>query len=87
MAAGVLRVAVRLGIDVPGQLSVAGCDDIALAQQVYPTLTTIRQPLASMAERAAIALIEDSGRNQMEPGVEIVPSTIQIRDSTGPAPV
>jgi len=86
MAAGVLRVAVRLGIDVPGQLSVAGCDDISLAQQVFPTLTTIRQPLASMAEEAALALIEDGGRNQMEPGTEIVPSTIKIRESTGPAP-
>ena len=50
MAAGVLRVAQSRGIDVPGQLSVAGFDDIALAQQVFPALTTIKQPLEEMAE-------------------------------------
>ena len=57
MAAGVIRAAALLGVDVPGQLSVAGCDDISLARQLCPTLTTIRQPLSSMAERAAQVLI------------------------------
>ena len=42
----------RLGVAVPGELSVAGCDDITLAEQVFPSLTTIRQPLAEMAEAA-----------------------------------
>jgi LacI family transcriptional regulator len=55
MAAGVIRVADRLGIKVPQALSVAGCDDISLARQVYPALTTINQPLSAMAETAAIA--------------------------------
>jgi len=48
MAAGVIRAANHLGIDVPEQLSVAGFDDIALAQQVDPALTTVRQPLVEM---------------------------------------
>jgi LacI family transcriptional regulator len=86
MAAGVIRVADRLDIDVPGQLSIAGCDDISLAQQVYPAITTINQPLTEMAERAATILIE-SKRNKKElKGMEIVPATLTIRDSTGPAP-
>lgn len=86
MAVGVIRVADRLGIDVPGQLSVAGFDDIALAQQVYPALTTIRQPLATMAERAALALIRASRKESSLKGTEVVPATLQIRESTGPAP-
>jgi LacI family transcriptional regulator len=57
MAAGVIRVADRLGIEVPDELSVAGFDDIALARQIYPALTTINQPLSAMAEHAAVALI------------------------------
>ncbi len=88
MAAGVIRAADRMGIKVPKQLSVAGCDDSALAQQVYPALSTIRQPIAKMAELAALALIEKS-RNGREPenqGDRIVPSTLKIRDSTGPVP-
>lgn len=86
MAAGVIRVADRLGIDIPSQLSVAGCDDVALAQQVYPALTTLRQPLAAMAERAALALIDHSRGNSSLQGAEVFPATMQIRESTGPAP-
>jgi len=86
MAAGVLRAASLKGIAVPGQLSVAGCDDIALASQLCPTLTTIRQPLAAMAERAALALINDSHGSEQPRGAEVVAATMQIRESTGPAP-
>ena len=86
MAAGVIRVADRLGINVPGQLSVAGCDDVALAQQIYPALTTIRQPLAAMSERAALALIENSKGNSPLRGEDIFSGKIQIRESTGPVP-
>jgi LacI family transcriptional regulator len=41
MAVGAMRAASRLGIKVPAQLSVAGFDDIALARQISPTLTTV----------------------------------------------
>jgi LacI family transcriptional regulator len=86
MAAGVIRVADRLGIKIPDQLSIAGCDDIALAQQVYPALTTINQPLSSMAERAAFSLIESLRNKEPLKGTEIVPAALKIRESTGPAP-
>ncbi|MBT8132282.1 MAG: LacI family DNA-binding transcriptional regulator [Gammaproteobacteria bacterium] len=84
MAAGVIRAAHRLGINVPGELSVAGFDDIALARQVDPTLTSIRQPLVRMAERAVALLIDNSGGDKTENAC--IPATIQIRESTGPAP-
>jgi len=86
MAAGVIRAAILLGIEVPGRLSVAGCDDISLASQLCPALTTIRQPLSRMAERAARVLINQGGKGPMPAGSEIVPATITIRESTGPAP-
>lgn len=86
MAAGVIRVADRLGVKVPEELSVAGCDDIALARQVYPALTTINQPLAAMAERAAVALIASVQGKRPLLGTEIVPAALQVRESTGPAP-
>ena len=86
MAAGVIRAARLLGVEVPGQVSVAGCDDISLARQICPTLTTIRQPLSTMAERAAMILIGE-GQPEADSGdSEIVPATIQVRESTGPAP-
>jgi LacI family transcriptional regulator len=86
MAAGVIRAAALLGVAIPGRLSVAGCDDISLASQLCPTLTTIRQPLAAMAERAALALIHDSNKSEQLRGADVVPATIRIRESTGPAP-
>ena len=86
MAAGVIRVADRRGIRVPDELSVAGCDDIALARQVYPALTTINQPLSTMAEHAALALIHSIRNKQPLLGSEVVPAEIRIRESTGPAP-
>ena len=83
MAAATIHMAASLGIHVPGELSVAGFDDIALARQIYPKLTTIRQPLSAMAEQAATMLIE---RSSDAAATDIVPAVLQIRDSTGPAP-
>lgn len=84
MAVAALRVADRMGIDVPGQLSIAGFDDIALARQVFPRLTTIQQPLAEMAEEAAALLI--SKKNKGNSSGAVVSGKLQIRESTGPAP-
>lgn len=86
MAVGVIRVADRLGIKVPEQLSVAGCDDIALAQQIYPALTTINQPLAAMADEAVRLLIDSNRTQQTTQGQTLVSGTLRVRDSTGPAP-
>jgi len=86
MAAGVLRVAKRLGIVVPDELSIAGFDDIPLARQVEPALTTIRQPLVRMAERAARMLAASNGDATTDLVSDCVPATIKIRESTGPAP-
>lgn len=86
MAAGVVRVATRIGVNIPEALSVAGCDDISLAQQIFPALTTIRQPLRAMAEAAARALIDSARGKPHDPGIETIPGLIEVRESTGPAP-
>lgn len=86
MAVATMRVADSLGIGVPNQLSVAGFDDIALARQVFPSLTTIRQPLSKMSQRAAEALITGKHNGAAGADIEIVPASLVLRDSTGPAP-
>ncbi len=86
MAAGVMRVAAREGISIPNELSIAGCDDISLAQILFPSLTTIRQPLRSMTEAASRALIDESRGAPHDAGVERIPGTIEVRESTGPVP-
>ena len=86
MAVAAMGVALRMGLAVPGDISFAGFDDIALTRQVYPNLTTIRQPLSAMAERAAAILISGANRANNASITEIVPATLVIRESTGPAP-
>ena len=50
MAAAAISVAHRRGLDVPRDLSVVGFDDTPIATTVWPELTTVRQPIAAMAE-------------------------------------
>lgn len=86
MATGVGKVAHEMGITIPGELSIAGFDDIPLASQLYPTLTTIRQPTHDMAKLAAELLIRRL-RGESPEGIKtILKSELVIRDSTGPVP-
>jgi LacI family transcriptional regulator len=57
MAMGVLSAAHEMGIDVPGELSVGGFDDMPLARHAWPPLTTVRQPIAEVARRATHELV------------------------------
>ena len=52
MAIGVLSMLRARGVAVPGQMSVAGFDDVAVARDLAPGLTTVRLPMAEMGELA-----------------------------------
>lgn len=56
MAAAIVSVAHRKLLNIPGDLTVCGFDDTALATAIWPELTTIRQPIAEMA-RAGVELL------------------------------
>ncbi|CUS46781.1 Transcriptional regulator, LacI family [hydrothermal vent metagenome] len=74
-----------LGIDVPGALSVAGVDDSAIAQIVWPRLTTIHQPVFDMARDATAMLVAMLEKKEHEDLIEH-PVALITRQSTGPAP-
>ncbi|HKM83775.1 MAG TPA: LacI family DNA-binding transcriptional regulator [Candidatus Acidoferrum sp.] len=57
-AIGVIREAFELGLDIPGDLSVIGFDDIAFAQFTTPPLTTVRMPQIEIAKLAFGALLD-----------------------------
>lgn len=59
MAAGVLHAARQRGINIPGDLSLIGFDDTAIAAHIWPPLTTVRWPIMSMARSAALKLVGD----------------------------
>jgi LacI family transcriptional regulator len=62
MAAAVISVAHRMGLELPTQLSVVGFDDAPVATMIWPLLTTVRQPVTTMARLAAELIIENSPR-------------------------
>ncbi len=61
MAAAAVAVGHRLGLDVPGDLTVAGFDDAALATTIWPELTTVHQPITNMAGAAVELLVRQIG--------------------------
>ncbi|HVY92445.1 MAG TPA: LacI family DNA-binding transcriptional regulator [Bryobacteraceae bacterium] len=85
MAVGALRQLRDKGIDVPGQVSVTGFDNISLSGIVYPALTTLHIPRDQIGRRifASLTSKEPLPRTQQE--VIITPELV-VRESTGRAP-
>ena len=81
MAAGVLLAAHERGIGVPGELSVAGFDDTEIAGIVWPTLTTVRQPVYEMAH-CAVGLVIDLIKGTPVPPVTWLDYSLKKRGST-----
>lgn len=87
MAAGVLAAAARLRLMVPNDLSVAGFDNSPIATLVWPPLTTVRQPIAKMAELGVEHLVRTSGIDALAlPGVLEMPYKIVQRKSVAALP-
>jgi DNA-binding LacI/PurR family transcriptional regulator len=87
-AIGVLRALRAAGRRVPGDISVVGCDDIAAASWLVPSLTTVAQQKAEMGRRAVerlVAALRDGG-GALEPVVVRLSTSLRERESTGPAP-
>ncbi|WP_307813809.1 LacI family DNA-binding transcriptional regulator [Nocardioides baculatus] len=82
MAAGALRVLADLGRRVPDDIAVVGFDDLGVAERTTPRLTTVRQPVEEMAERATRMLLERvDGVDASHPVQVVVPPTVVRRDS------
>jgi LacI family transcriptional regulator len=75
-ALGAIRAIRDAGLRVPEDVSVVGFDDIASAAYQNPGLTTVRQPLYEMGQRAADTLVA-----RMEKPDEAVPRTISLEPS------
>jgi DNA-binding LacI/PurR family transcriptional regulator len=81
-ALGVLEAARGLGLDVPGDLSVVGFDDIEIAS--YVGLTTIRQPLFESGRRGAELLLGALGGSPPPAQVETLTLDLVVRGTTRP---
>ena len=84
LALGALQRLEERGVAVPGDVSVAGFDDIRVAAMTTPSLSTVRLPLRQMGRRGfefAAAVL--AGRR---PRPALMPTTVVLRDSTAPPP-
>lgn len=90
MAAASVSVAHRMGLNVPEDVSIVGFDDTALATSVWPELTTVKQPIAAMAEAALELLIADLRSHQSGTPRKFTERVLShamiIRESSGPPP-
>ncbi|MBG6055436.1 LacI family transcriptional regulator [Salinibacterium sp. CAN_S4] len=80
----ILEVAAELGLDVPGDLSVIGFDDIPEASQMTPPLTTIRQPMKTLGATAARMVVALLAGEQPETMHSLLPTRLVARATTAP---
>lgn len=89
-ALGVLQALREKAIRVPEEMSVAGFDDVPLARQMVPALTTVSQPTDQQGQLAAEFLlrrIEPGGEGETLPARRIMlECNLIVRASTGPRP-
>ena len=84
VAVGALRAAAERGLRVPADVSVAGFDDIDLAQATRPTLTTVRQPLDEMGRMAVRLLVRLLDGHRVDALHIELATELVVRDSTAP---
>ena len=81
-----LHVAHSLGLDIPGDVSVVGFDNIPESALVEPPLTTIDQSIQEMGRQAVELLIDLIEGNTEGPQRITLPTRLVVRQSTGRAP-
>jgi len=87
-AIGVLRALRSARRRVPDEMSVIGCDDIAAASWVVPSLSTVAQQKSEMGRLAVeyLAGALDGVEDAATPRTILLPMVLRERESTGPAP-
>jgi LacI family transcriptional regulator len=86
MAAAVIAVAHGLGIKIPEELTICGFDDTPVATTIWPSLTTIHQPIVEIGRAAVAILSEQIERQQkgeiLQPVHQVMKFTLMERGSS-----
>lgn len=83
LALGALLEAQSMGLSVPRDVSVTGFDDLAIAREIAPRLTTIHAPVEEMGWLAANYLLGKDGESD-RPFHRCLSADLVVRDSTAP---
>ncbi|MGM1029362.1 MAG: substrate-binding domain-containing protein [Actinomycetota bacterium] len=83
MALGLAHALAERGLDVPGDVSIVGFDDLPEARHYRPPLTTVRQDFAALGERALQTLLAEL-RGEEPARHSLIAPTLVVRASTAP---
>jgi DNA-binding LacI/PurR family transcriptional regulator/DNA-binding transcriptional regulator YhcF (GntR family) len=84
LALDVMMLLRRMWLRIPDDVSLVGFDDPKSACLLNPALTTVAQPLEDMGALAYERIVQLIKGKRWEPRVELLPTSLIIRDSTGP---
>lgn len=83
---GAYRACEQRGLRIPDDISIVGFDNLPMAEWISPGLTTIDQPVATMAAEAARMVLRHSETGRFETNRVELATELVIRGSAGPAP-
>ncbi|MFZ4859134.1 MAG: GntR family transcriptional regulator [Desulfuromonadaceae bacterium] len=84
MAIGAVKAIHEKGLEVPGDISIVGFDDINVASQIYPPLTTVAAPISDMAAISVNMLIALIDGDVLDNKHVALPAPLVIRESCAP---
>lgn len=87
MGIGTVNACRRLGISVPGDISVMGFDNVSLSHFIEPKLTTMDQNMMTLGWTAASLLMEKIASDNRTSRQVVLQNTLVLRDTTAPCPV
>lgn len=82
-ALGLMKELTAAGYNVPDDVAVVGFDDITIAEQSKPALTTLRQRFPDLGAKAADILLQRLDGNETAKGPVYVPTKLIVRNSCG----
>ena len=85
MAVGAIHRLSRLGVQVPSEVSIVGCDNLPQSSLVLPSLTTIHTPLYEVGSLACERLVEKV-RGKVDQVRDMLATHLVFRESTALAP-
>ncbi len=83
MALGLMRALHEAGKDVPGDVSIVGCDDTTESASYWPPLTTVHQDFEEQGRQAVHAVVAEIENGPVTPARILAPVWLVERSSTG----
>lgn len=82
MALGAMRAIHEQGLRIPEDIAVVGFDDVPLAAQTNPPLTTVRQPMTEMGRVGVRLLARLIGKQELPQTKVVLPTELVVRNTT-----